>query len=272
MAGGQPISMANLIELRKLTNRYGIPIIHDMTRVAENAFMIQQYEEGYADKSVAELTKEICMLTDGATMSAKKDALVNIGGFLAMNDPKIYEKAMNLVVVYEGLHTYGGMAGRDMEAMAIGITESVDDLHMRARIGQVHYLGKKLLDANIPIVKPIGTHGIFLDAKKFLPHVSQDKFPAQALAAEIYIDSGVRSMERGVVSSGRNPETGEHRFPKLELVRLTIPRRVYTQSHMDVICESVCEVYENRNEIKGLEMVYEPEYLRFFQARFKKIK
>lgn len=272
MAGGQPISMANLIELRKLTNHYNIPIIHDMTRVAENAFMIQQYEEGYADRSVAELTKEICMLTDGATMSAKKDALVNIGGFLAMNDPKIYEKAMNLVVVYEGLHTYGGMAGRDMEALAIGITESVDDLHMRARVGQVHYLGKKLLDANIPIVKPIGTHGIFLDAKKFLPHVSQDKFPAQALAAEIYIDSGVRTMERGVVSSGRDPETGEHRYPKLELVRLTIPRRVYTQSHMDVICESVCEVYENRNEIKGLEMVYEPEYLRFFQARFKKIK
>jgi len=272
MAGGQPISMANLIELRELTNHYKIPIIHDMTRVAENAFMIQQYEEGYADRSVAELTKEICMLTDGATMSAKKDALVNIGGFLAMNDPKIYEKAMNLVVVYEGLHTYGGMAGRDMEALAIGITESVDDLHMRARVGQVHYLGQKLLDANIPIVKPIGTHGIFLDAKKFLPHVSQDKFPAQALAAEIYIDSGVRTMERGVVSSGRDPETGEHRFPKLELVRLTIPRRVYTQSHMDVICESVCEVYENRNEINGLEMVYEPEYLRFFQARFKKIK
>jgi tyrosine phenol-lyase len=271
MAGGQPISMENMIALRALTHKYGIPIIHDMTRVAENAFMIQQYEPGYQTKSVAEITKALCMLTDGATMSAKKDALVNIGGFLAMNDPKIYEKAMNLVVVYEGLHTYGGMAGRDMEAMAIGITESVDDLHMRARVGQVHYLGQKLLDANIPIVKPIGTHGIFLDAKKFLPHVSQDKFPAQALAAEIYLDSGVRTMERGVVSAGRDPETGEHRYPKLELVRLTIPRRVYTQSHMDVICDSVCEVYQNRENIKGLEMIYEPEYLRFFQARFKKI-
>jgi len=189
-----------------------------------------------------------------------------------MNDKDIYEKAMNLVVVYEGLHTYGGMAGRDMEAMAIGITESVSDQHMRARVGQVHYLGNQLMKAGIPVVKPIGTHGIFLDAKKFLPHVSQDKFPAQALAAEIYLDSGVRTMERGVVSAGRDPKTGDHRYPKLELVRLTIPRRVYTQAHMDVICESVCEVYENRNEIKGLEMVYEPEYLRFFQARFKKIK
>ena len=272
MAGGQPISMENMKAVRALTSKYGIPIIHDMTRVAENAFMIQQYEEGYSDKSVAELTKELCLLTDGATMSAKKDALVNIGGFLAMNDKDIYEKAMNLVVVYEGLHTYGGMAGRDMEAMAIGITESVSDQHMRARVGQVHYLGNQLMKAGIPVVKPIGTHGIFLDAKKFLPHVSQDKFPAQALAAEIYLDSGVRTMERGVVSAGRDPKTGDHRYPKLELVRLTIPRRVYTQAHMDVICESVCEVYENRNEIKGLEMVYEPEYLRFFQARFKKIK
>lgn len=271
MAGGQPISMENMKAVRALTSNYGIPIIHDMTRVAENAFMIQQYEEGYSDKSVAELTKELCLLTDGATMSAKKDALVNIGGFLAMNDKDIYEKAMNLVVVYEGLHTYGGMAGRDMEAMAIGITESVSDQHMRARVGQVHYLGNQLIKAGIPVVKPIGTHGIFLDAKKFLPHVPQDKFPAQTLAAEIYLDSGVRTMERGVVSAGRDPKTGDHRYPKLELVRLTIPRRVYTQAHMDVICESVCEVYENRNEINGMEMVYEPEYLRFFQARFKKI-
>lgn len=272
MAGGQPISMKNLIELRELTAKHGIPIIHDMTRVAENAFMIQQYEEGQGHKSVAEITKEICMLTDGATMSAKKDALVNIGGFLAMNDPSIYEQAMNLVVVYEGLHTYGGMAGRDMEALALGIKESVDDQHMRARVGQVHYLGRKLLKAGIPIVMPLGTHGIFIDAKKFLPHVSQDKFPAQALAAEIYLDSGVRSMERGIVSAGRDSETGENRFPELELVRLTIPRRVYTQAHMDVICESVSEVFENRENIKGLEMVYEPNYLRFFQARFKKIE
>jgi len=205
-------------------------------------------------------------------MSAKKDAMVNIGGFPAVNDPKVYEKAQNMVVVYEGLHTYGGMAGRDMEAMAIGITESVQDDHIKARVGQVHYLGKKLLKKGIPIVLPIGTHGVFLDAKKFLPHIPQDKFPAQTLAAELYLESGIRAMERGVVSAGRNEKTGEHNYPNLELVRLTIPRRVYTQAHMDVIVESVRNVYKRRKAIKGMEMIYEPEYLRFFQARFKKLK
>jgi len=271
MAGGQPISMANLKATRALTNKYGIKIIHDMTRVAENAFMIQQKEEGYQDKTVAEITKELCMLTDGATMSAKKDAMVNIGGFLAINDDEIYEEARNMVVIYEGLHTYGGMAGRDMEALALGIKESVQDDHMRARVGQVHYLGQKLLDAGIPIVNPVGTHGIFIDAKKFLPHLSQDEFPAQALASALYIDSGVRAMERGVVSAGRNNETGKHNYPKLELVRLTIPRRVYTQAHMDVIAESVVSIYSNRDNIKGLKMTYEPKYLRFFQAKFEEI-
>ncbi len=271
MAGGQPISLSNLRELRQLTLRYNIPIIHDMTRVAENAYFIQQKEEGYQDRSVAEIVREICDLTDGATMSAKKDALVNIGGFLAVNDPDVFEQARNLVVVYEGLHTYGGMAGRDMEALALGIEESVDDNHIRARVGQVEYLGQKLLEAGIPIVKPIGSHGIFIDAKRFLPHLSQDEFPAQTLAAEIYVDSGVRAMERGVVSAGRNKETGEHNYPKLELVRLTIPRRVYTQAHMDVVAESIEEVFSYRDKIKGLRMVYEPKYLRFFQARFEKI-
>jgi len=268
MAGGQPISLGNLKALRKLTAKHGIKIIHDMTRVAENAFMIQQNEDGYRDKSVAEIVYEICSLTDGATMSSKKDAMVNIGGFLAVNDPEVFDKARNMVVVYEGLHTYGGMAGRDMEALAIGIRESVQDDHIRARVGQVFYLGEELMSMGIPIVKPVGTHGIFLNAKKFLPDISQDQFPAQTLAAEIYIDSGVRSMERGVVSAGRNKETGEHNYPSLELVRLTIPRRVYTQAHMDVIAESVQRVYERRDSIKGLRMVYEPEYLRFFQARF----
>jgi len=242
-----------------------------MTRIAENAFMIQQNEEGYADKSVEEIVYEFCSLTDGATMSSKKDALVNIGGFLAINDEEIFDKARNMVVVYEGLHTYGGMAGRDMEALAIGIKESVQDDHIRARVGQVFYLGQKLLDAGIPIVKPVGTHGVFLDAKAFLPHIPQDKFPAQTLAAELYLDSGVRAMERGVVSAGRNKETGEHNYPKLELVRLTIPRRVYTQAHMDVVAESVERVYEKRDSINGLKMVYEPDYLRFFQARFEKL-
>ena len=271
MAGGQPISMGNMIALRELTNKYGIKIMHDMTRIAENAFMIQLNEEGYADKTVAEIVHEFNSLTDGATMSSKKDALVNIGGFLAVNDYDTFDKARNMVVVYEGLHTYGGMAGRDMEALAIGIKESVQDDHIRARVGQVFYLGQKLLDMGVPIVKPVGTHGVFLDAKAFLPHIEQDKFPAQTLASELYLDSGVRAMERGVVSAGRNKETGEHNYPKLELVRLTIPRRVYTQAHMDVIAESVQRVYENRENINGLKMVYEPDYLRFFQARFEKL-
>lgn len=271
MAGGQPLSMANLKLVRELTAKHGIKIIHDMTRVAENAFMIQQKEEGYSEMTVAQITRLICDLTDGATMSAKKDAMVNIGGFLALNDADIFDQARNMVVIYEGLHTYGGMAGRDMEAMAIGIVESVQDEHMKARVGQVHYLGKKLLDFGVPLVKPVGTHGVFLDAKEFLPHLGQDKFPAQTLAAELYLDSGVRVMERGVVSAGRNKETGEHNYPKLELVRLTIPRRVYTQAHMDVVAESVENVFVNREKINGLKMIYEPKYLRFFQARFERL-
>ncbi len=271
MAGGQPVSMKNIKALSTYTKKHGIKIILDMTRIAENAYFIQQREEGYARKSIRSIVKEICSYTDGATMSAKKDALVNIGGFLALNDPKDYEEASNLVVVYEGLHTYGGLAGRDMEAMAIGIEESISDQHMKARIGQVIYLGEQLKHFGIPITEPIGGHGIFLDAKRFLPHVPQEKFPAQALAAAIYVDSGVRSMERGIVSAGRNPKTGKNHTPKLELVRLTIPRRVYTQAHMDVIAESVENVYAHRDQIKGLKMVYEPKYLRFFQARFEKI-
>jgi len=271
MAGGQPISLKNLKELRKLCDKHNIMIVHDMTRVAENAYMIQKNEEEYKEWSVPDIVLEICNQTDAATMSAKKDALVNIGGFLAVNDDEIFNQARNMVVVYEGLHTYGGMAGRDMEALAIGITESVDYDHIRARVGQVQYLGEKLIDAGVPVVKPIGTHGVFLDAKAILPHLSQDQLPAQSLAAALYLDSGVRAMERGVVSAGRNPETGNHNYPKLELVRLTIPRRVYTQAHMDVVAESVEEVYANRESITGLKFVYEPEYLRFFQSRFERL-
>jgi tyrosine phenol-lyase len=270
MAGGQPISMKNLQELRELTQKHGIRIIHDMTRVAENAYMIHEKEEGYQEKSVAEIVREICDLTDGATMSAKKDPMVNIGGFLALNDEQLFDEARNMVVIYEGLHTYGGMAGRDMEALARGICESVEKDHIRARVGQVQYLGNRLIEDGIPVVHPIGTHGVFLNAKEFLPHIPQDRFPAQTLAAEIYIDSGVRSMERGVVSAGRDKKTGKHRYPKLELVRLTIPRRVYTMAHMHVVEESVQAVYEDRDKIRGLDMIYEPRYLRFFQARFKR--
>jgi tyrosine phenol-lyase len=270
LAGGQPISMANLRELRAYTKKHKIRIIHDMTRVAENAYFIQQREKGFNKKSIKEIVLEICSLTDGATMSAKKDALVNIGGFMATNEWDVFEEARNLVVVYEGLHTYGGLAGRDMEAIAIGIAESLDDNHQHARVGQVEYLGHKMIEYGIPIVKPIGGHGIFVDAKAFLPHLTQDQYPAQALAAELYIDSGVRTMERGIVSAGRK-QNGENYYPKLELVRFTIPRRVYTQAHMDVIAESTAAVYQRRNSIKGLKMTYEPKYLRFFQAKFEKL-
>ncbi len=270
MAGGQPISMKNLKELRALTKKHGIRVIHDMTRVSENAYFIQQKEKGYDKKTIREIVKEICSYTDGATMSAKKDALVNIGGFLAINEWDVYEEARNMVVVYEGLHTYGGLAGRDMEAMAIGIGESVNDDHIKARVGQVIYLGEKMIEYGIPIVKPIGGHGIFVDAKKFLPHIPQENFPAQTLAAEMYLDSGVRTMERGVVSAGRKAN-GENYFPKLELVRFTIPRRVYTQAHMDVIAESAARVFQHREKIKGMKMIYEPKYLRFFQAKFEKL-
>jgi tyrosine phenol-lyase len=270
MAGGQPISLQNLRELRAWCNKHGIRIIHDMTRVAENAFFIQRREPGYDKKSIKEIVKEICDLTDGATMSAKKDALVNIGGFLAINDYEVFEEARNMVVVYEGLHTYGGLAGRDMEAIAVGIAESLSDQHQKARVGQVEYLGQQMEAYGIPIVKPIGGHGVFVNARTFLPHLSQDQFPAQTLAAEIYTDSGVRTMERGIVSAGRK-KNGENHYPKLELVRFTIPRRVYTQAHMDVIAESAAAVYDRRKKIKGLKMVYEPRYLRFFQARFEKL-
>ena len=271
MAGGQPISMENLKALRKYTQAHGIQIIHDMTRVAENAYFIQQREKGYENEKIKDIVKEICSLTDGATMSAKKDALVNIGGFLATNDWDVYEEARNLVVVYECLHTYGGLAGRDMEAIAVGIKESVNDFHQRARVGQVEYLGNKMIEYGIPIVKPIGGHGVFIDAKAFLPHLSQDEFPAQTLAAEIYLDSGVRTMERGIVSAGRKAN-GENYYPKLELVRFTIPRRVYTQAHMDVVAESAAIVFDKRKKIKGLKMIYEPKYLRFFQAKFERLK
>ncbi|HEY3323759.1 MAG TPA: tyrosine phenol-lyase [Planctomycetota bacterium] len=271
MAGGQPISMANLRAVRQFANRHGIRIFLDATRAVENAYFIQQREDGYRDKKVAEILKEFCSYSDGCTMSGKKDALVNIGGWLALNDQELYDEASNLVVVYEGLHTYGGMAGRDMEAMARGIAESVQDDHIAARVGQVEYLGQKLIDWDIPVVRPIGGHAVYLDAKAFYPNIPQDHFPAQALAADLYLDSGVRAMERGIVSAGRDHKTGGHHHPKLELVRLTIPRRVYTQAHMDVTAESVAAVFDQRANARGLKMVYEPKYLRFFQARFERL-
>ncbi|HUI29420.1 MAG TPA: tyrosine phenol-lyase [Candidatus Acidoferrales bacterium] len=271
MAGGQPISIGNIKAVRKLTAKHGIKIILDATRAVENAYFIKMREKGFEKRSIEEILKELCSYTDGCTMSGKKDLLVNIGGFLAVNDKDVFDEARNMVVVFEGLHTYGGLAGRDLEAMARGMEEMVEEDYIRSRIGQVEYLGQKLMDWEIPVVKPIGGHAVFLDAKKIYSHIPQDQFPAQTLAAEIYVDSGVRTMERGIVSAGRDSKTGENRHPKLELVRVTIPRRVYTQAHMDVTAESVLEVYENRKKVKGMKMVYEPKHLRFFQAKFARL-
>lgn len=273
MAGGQPFSMANLRETAAWAGSYDIPIIFDATRALENCYFIQQREEGYRDKAIAEILLELMSYADGCTMSSKKDNLVNIGGFIATNNEDFFTKAKEMVVVYEGLHTYGGMSGRDMEALACGIREMVaNDAYIKSRVKQVEYLGNQLFDAGIPIVTPIGGHAVFIDAKAFLPHIPQDEFPAQALAAELYTDSGVRAMERGIVSAGRDPETGKHHYPDLELVRLTIPRRVYTNLHMDVVAESCQILYENREDITGLKMVYEPKKLRFFQARFERLE
>jgi tyrosine phenol-lyase len=273
MAGGQPLSMGNLKATYELCHRNDILVMLDATRAVENAWFIKQREAGYEDKSIAEIMREICSYSDGATVSSKKDNLVNIGGFLALRDPELARKARALLVAFEGLHTYGGMSGRDMEALARGIREMVaTDDHVHARVGQVEYLGNALIKAGIPLIRPIGGHGVFLDAKAILPHIPHDQFPAQALTAAIYVASGVRGMERGVVSAGRDKKTGDHHYPKLELVRLAIPRRVYTQAHMDVTAESVIEVVESAKEVSGLRFTYEPESLRFFQARFEPVE
>jgi len=271
MAGGQPVSLQNLKQVYELSRQYGIKLIMDATRSSENAYFIKEREEGQQHRSVREILKEMCSYTDGCTYSAKKDCLVNIGGFIATHDEEIYEACRALVVVYEGLHTYGGMAGRDMEAVARGLVEGTDEEYLRARISQVRYLGQRLLKAQVPIVVPPGGHAIFLDALRFLPHIPREQFPAQALAAALYVESGVRAMERGAVSKGRDRVTGENIFPKLELVRLTIPRRVYTQSHIDFVADAVIRLYQKRDKIRGLRMVYEPKELRFFQARFEPV-
>ncbi|MBM3696155.1 MAG: tyrosine phenol-lyase [Actinobacteria bacterium] len=273
LAGGQPMSMENLRQVWEFCRPLGILVMLDATRALENAWFIKQRETGYQDRSVREILKEICSYSDGATVSSKKDNLVNIGGFLALRDPELARRARALLVAFEGLQTYGGMSGRDMEALARGIREMVEtDDHVRARVGQVEYLGRLISEAGVPIVVPVGGHGVFLDARAILAHLPQDHFPAQALAAALYVDSGVRGMERGIVSAGRNKETGDHNRPRLELVRLTIPRRVYTQSHMDVTAESVAAVYAEREQVRGLRFTYEPPDLRFFQARFEPIE
>jgi tyrosine phenol-lyase len=269
MAGGQPVSMNNLRAVREVCDEFGLRLWCDATRAVENAFFIKEREPGYAEKPVRAILREMMSFFDGCTMSAKKDCLVNIGGFLAMNDEAILQAAREQVVIFEGMPTYGGLAGRDLDAIAYGIYEMVDDDYIAHRIHQVRYLGQQLDDAGVPIVLPIGGHAVFLDARRFLPHVAQEEFPAQALAAALYVDSGVRAMERGIVSAGRDPETGKNRRPSLELVRLTIPRRVYSDRHMDVVAYSVKHLYRNAEAIGGMTMVYEPPTLRFFTARFE---
>ncbi|MCX6146342.1 MAG: tyrosine phenol-lyase [Candidatus Kapabacteria bacterium] len=271
MAGGQPVSMANMKELSAISKKNGIKVVLDATRNMENAYFIQQREEGYANIPIAEIHKEFCSLSDAATMSGKKDLIVNIGGFVALNDWDIFEELRSQVVVYEGLHTYGGLAGRDMEAMSRGMEEAIQDDYMASRVRQVEYFWNLLDDAGIPIVRPSGGHAVFIDARKFYDHIPQTQFPAQKLAADLYVENGVRTMERGIVSAGRNKVTGENNTPKLELVRCTFPRRVYTQAHLDVTAEGIIDLYEKRHQMKGLKMVYEPKQLRFFQARFEEV-
>ncbi len=270
MAGGQPVSMTNLRDVYNLSKKYGIRVIFDATRCVENAYFIKIREPEYKDTSIAEIVKEMFSYADGCTMSGKKDGIVNMGGFLAMNEEDLYRRATGMVVVYEGMPSYGGMTGRDMEAFAIGLREAVNFDYIRHRVEQVRYLGEKLIESGIPIVKPVGGHAVFLDAKAFLPHITQDKFPALALAAAIYEDSGVRGMERGIISAGRDKD-GKDYCPKLELVRLTIPRRVYTNAHLDYVANSVANLYKKRSEISGLKWVYEPPVLRFFTGRFEPV-
>lgn len=268
LAGGQPVSMKNMREVRELTNRYNIKVYYDATRCVENAYFIKEQEKGFEDKTIKDIVREMFSYADGCTMSGKKDCLVNIGGFLCMNDEELFEQAKELVVVYEGMPSYGGMTGRDMEAMAVGLKESVQFEYIEHRVKQVRYLGDKLRAAGVPIVEPSGGHAIFLDVRRFCPHIPQEHFPAQSLAASLYVESGVRAMERGIVSAGRDKDTGENHRPKLETVRLTIPRRAYTYRHLDVVADAVINLYNHKEQIRGLKFVYEPRQLRFFTARF----
>lgn len=268
LAGGQPVSMANMRAVRELTEAHGIKVFYDATRCVENAYFIKEQEQGFENKSIAEIVHEMFSYADGCTMSGKKDCLVNIGGFLCMNDDEMFSSAKELVVVYEGMPSYGGLAGRDMEAMAIGLREAMQYEYIEHRVKQVRYLGDKLKAAGVPIVEPVGGHAVFLDARRFCEHLTQDEFPAQSLAASIYVETGVRSMERGIISAGRNNVTGEHHRPKLETVRLTIPRRVYTYAHIDVVADGIIKLYQHKEDIRGLKFIYEPKQLRFFTARF----
>jgi tyrosine phenol-lyase len=270
MAGGQPVSMDNMKEVYAYCTTRNIPVFFDATRVAENAYMIQRRDPRYKNTRIRDILREMMLYGDGCTISGKKDFLINIGGVLAFRDNRTWkERAEHMLRIYEGNVTDGGLATADLAVIARGVEEMLDDQYIRSRVQQTELLGGLLLEAGVPIVTPPGSHAIFLDAKRFLPHIDQNEFPAQRLAAALYVESGVRAMERGNVSKGRNPETGENYCPTLELVRLTIPRRVYTNDHMKVVADSVIRLYKRRDSLGGLRFVYEPPLLRFFQGRFE---
>ena len=270
--GGQPVSMENIRQTKTLAAKHGIPLFLDACRFAENAYFIKKREKGYGSRPVREIAREMFSHADGCTMSAKKDALVNTGGFLAMNDDALAGRARNLLILTEGFVTYGGLAGRDLEAIAQGLEEVLDEQYLTYRIRSVEYLGEKLLEAGVPMIQPPGGHAIYLDAARFLPGVPPEKFPGQAIVCELYRVAGIRSVEIGSVMFGRmEPSTGRFIPPPMELVRLAIPRRVYTQSHIDYVIESVIEVFQNRDRLRGYRIVAEPPVLRHFSARFAQL-
>ncbi len=269
--GGQPVSMKNIREVKQVCSKYGIPLFLDACRFAENAYFIKKREPGYADKSVLEIAQEMFSYADGATMSAKKDALVNIGGFLAINDSELAMKSRNMLIVTEGFPTYGGLAGRDLEAVAQGLEEVVDEHYLQYRIRSIEYLGEKLVDAGVPIIEPPGGHAIYLDAKRFLPNIPPEQFPGQSIVASLYIEGGIRAVEIGSVMFGKYDKSGKLIPPPMELVRLAIPRRVYTQSHIDYVLEVILEVFNKRDSLKGYKIIYEAPMLRHFTARFEEL-
>ncbi|VDH03489.1 tryptophanase [Bergeyella zoohelcum] len=270
-AGGQPVSLENIKAVRALSNRYDIPVLFDSARFAENAYFIKTREEAYKDWTIKQICKEIFSHGDGMTMSAKKDGLVNIGGFIALNNEELYREASNFTIIYEGYITYGGLSGRDMAALAVGLQESTEYDFLHSRISQVKYLGEKLKEYGIPVQAPIGGHAVFIDALKFLPNVPREQYPAQTLALEIYKEAGIRTVEIGTLLADRDPQTRKNRYPKLEMVRLAIPRRTYTNNHMDYIAAAIKNVYEKRNEINsGYDIVWESPILRHFTVQLKK--